>query len=73
MGKVQRRGVPARDLVKTPTANFVVKYQKKFTSNQLEGLVSCELSSRLYGADKWWVVVEKETAGAAAPAAAASS
>ena len=73
MGKVQRRGVLPRDLVKKPTANFVVKYQKKFTSNQLEGQVACELSSRLYGAENWWVLLEKDAAGAAAHAAAGSS
>ena len=51
MGKVQRRGVPPRDLIRTPSANFVVAwYNKKETAGKLNGQEACELSERLYGA-----------------------
>ena len=52
MGHVQRCGVPAKDKQKTPSANFVVKYTKKLTGGHLEGTVSCELSAKLYMAQR---------------------
>ena len=69
MGKVQRRGVPPRDLIRTPTANFVVAYNKKETAGKLNGQEACELSERLYGAGNWWVLLEREQGAEAAPAA----
>ena len=49
-----------RDLAATPTANFVVKYKSAQTDKVLQGTVACELSERLYGADVWWVLLEKD-------------
>ena len=46
LGTVQSSTVPARDLKKTPSANFVVEYQAKLTDKKLVGKVSCELSAR---------------------------
>ena len=69
MGHVQRCGVPAKDKQKTPSANFVVKYTKKLTGGHLEGTVSCELSAKVYGAEKWWVLLQRSVpAGAGASA-----
>ena len=42
------------------------------TANKLNVQVACELSTRLYGAENWWVILEKDVAGAAAFAAALS-
>ena len=42
------------------------------TDKKLVGKVSCELSARTYGTAEWWVLVEKEGAGAAAPSSAVS-
>ena len=58
-GTVHSRGVTARDLKKTPTANFVVKYYPKATDKKLNGLVSCELSARTHGVGEWWVLIER--------------
>ena len=68
MGHVQRRGAPAKDKKKTPSANFVVKYTKKLTGGKLEGKVSCELSANLYGAENWSVLLKRN-----APASADAS
>ena len=54
------RSLSARDLKTCPTANFVVKYKKVDTDKALDGTVACELSERLYGAEVWWVLLEKE-------------
>ena len=55
------RGVPARDLKATPTANYVVKYKQAETEQLLHGSVSCELSERTYGSSAWWVVLDEIT------------
>lgn len=60
LGHVLRRGAPAQDLRKTPTANFVVKYSRKATGGHLEGTVACELSEAVYGADMWWVLLRAD-------------
>ena len=65
MGHVQRRGAPAKDEKKTPSANFVVKYTEKLTGGKLEGTVSCELSANLYGAEKWWVLLKRNAPASA--------
>ena len=67
MGTVQRCGVPQRDLIKTPTANFVVAYKAKDTAKKLNGQVSCELAANLYGAANWWVVIERVSGADQAP------
>ena len=35
--------------------------------------VACKLSARLYGAENWWVLLEKAPVAAAAPEAAAAT
>ena len=66
IGKVQRHGVPPRDLIRTPTANFVVAYNKKETAGTLNGQEACELSARIYGTHRqlvaWWVLLEPAAA-----------
>ena len=47
------------DLKANPTANAVVKYKSNETDKMLNGLVACELSAHLYGANQWWVLLEK--------------
>lgn len=59
VGTVHSTTISARDRQKTPSANFVVKYTKQRTANKLNGCVACELSERVYGANKWWVLLEK--------------
>jgi len=54
------RTLSTRDRKTCPTANFVVKYKKVDTDEALDGTVACELSERLYGAEVWWVLLEKE-------------
>ena len=58
--------VPACDLKKTPSANFVVEYHGKLTDKKIVGKVSYELSTRTYGTTEWWVPVEKEEPGQSA-------
>ena len=60
IGTVHSTTISARDQQKTPTANCVVKYTKQRTSNKFVGQVACELSSRIYGPEKWWVLLEKD-------------
>lgn len=59
MGTIHSTVVSARDKQKTPSANFVVKYTSQRTNNQVNGLVACELSDRVHGPTKWWVLLEK--------------
>lgn len=59
VGTIHSAQLGARDLSNTPTANFSVKYTLQRTNKQLNGCVACELSARLYGIDKWWVLIEK--------------
>eukprot|EP00966_Prymnesium_polylepis_P261717 6045947-Prymnesium_polylepis.1 len=42
------------------------------TDKKLVGKVSCELSAHTYGAAEWWVLVERENAGAAGPSSSAA-
>lgn len=60
IGTIHSTNISARDLQKTPTANFVVKYTKQKTKDAINGCVACELSARLYGVSKWWLILEKE-------------
>ena len=59
IGTVQSRNLSATDLKKTPTANFVIKYNSKTSDGALNGNVACELSARTHGPLEWWVVVKK--------------
>lgn len=60
MGTIHSTTISPRDRQKTPTANFVIKYTKQRTRDQLNGLVACELSARIHGPNKWWVLLEKQ-------------
>ena len=60
-GKVSSRGVGQRDLIKTPTANFIVTYNKKTTKTKhLDGRVASTLSSNKYGSSEWWIVLKRK-------------
>ena len=60
MGTIHSRKLSPTDLKKTPSANFVVKYNKSITKNKhLHGCVACELSERTHGPSVWWVLVQK--------------
>ena len=56
---VHSQSLSATDLMKTPTANFAIKYKSKETEKTLNGNVACELSEQLYGAAVWWVLLDK--------------
>ena len=58
-GTVQGGKPSTTDLKVNPTANAVVKYKSSETDKALNGSVACELSARLYGANQWWVLLEK--------------
>ena len=59
IGRVHSASISARDKSKTPAANFVVKYTARHTNNALNGNVACELSLRMYGVGKWWMLLGK--------------
>ena len=40
------------------TANFLVTYTKKETGGLLNGEEARELSSRNYGPDEWWLLLD---------------
>jgi len=40
------------------TANFLVTYTKKDTGGLLNGEEARELSSRNYGTDEWWLLLD---------------
>ena len=44
VGTIHSTTVTARDLRKTPSANFVVKYSSQRTGGLINGCVACELS-----------------------------
>ena len=48
------------DFMKTPSANFVIKYVAKETDKVLNGLEARELSANTHGPMRWWVELEKE-------------
>ena len=64
-GRVHRRNLNARDLVRGPTPNFSVQYSKSLTvgvkKKKIIPLchVAHELTNRTYG-EKWWVVIVKD-------------
>ena len=58
-GRISARGVSARDLAKTPTANFVVTYDKKVTKERaLHGRVASSLVPDKYGTSEWWILLD---------------
>ena len=59
IGRISARGVSARDLARTPTANFVVSYDKKTTGERLlHGRVASSLVADKYGPTEWWILLE---------------
>ena len=61
VGRVARNRVTARDKREVPTASHVVRYTARQTNGKIDGLVACELSARTYGANQWWVLLQKAT------------
>lgn len=62
IGRVSARGVSARDLLKTSTANFVVTYDKRVTKNRhLHGRVASSLLPEKYGRNEWWLMLKPKT------------
>ena len=61
IGTVQSHNLSATDLKKTPSANFVVKYNAHTTDKALNGAVACELSARTHGPAEWSVLVVGDT------------
>lgn len=60
MGKITARGVSNRDLQKTPTANFVVTYDKRRTKQRsLDGRVASTLLASNYGPCEWWILLDQ--------------
>ena len=41
-----------------PSANFLVKYNKKETGDALQGDSALELTAAKYGRDEWWLLLE---------------
>ena len=58
MGKVRFFGVGAKWKKHCETANFLVTYTKKDTGGLLNGEEARELSSRNYGPDEWWLLLD---------------
>lgn len=59
IGKVVARGVSARDLRTTQSANFVVMYERRLTNNpNLVGRVASTLTPDRYGGKEWWIMLE---------------
>lgn len=61
VGRISAYGCSARDLRATPSANFVVTYDKKQTKQkELHGRVASTLTTDKYGSMEWWVLLEPE-------------
>ena len=60
IGRVHSLTLFAADLRKTPSANVIIKYDRKLTGKKLHGLEARELSASLHGPGAWWVEVEQE-------------
>ena len=54
-GLVHSTGLSTADKRKTPTANFIIKYERGHTDKKLHGMEARELSAALYGVAAWWV------------------
>lgn len=60
-GRVFAKGCSAADLRKTPTANYVVTYDRRITKhNSVHGKVATTLLSSNYGPEEWWVLLKKD-------------
>ena len=59
VGIIHSTALSPRDKLKTPTANFVVKYTRALTgTTALVGTEARELSANTFGASAWWVFVK---------------
>ena len=58
MGKVKLYGVSDAWKKLLPSANFLVKYNKKETGDALQGDSALELTAAKYGRDEWWLLLE---------------
>ena len=58
LGRIKLFGVSDSWKSALPTANFLVKYNKKDTGNMLGGDEALELSPANYGRDEWWLLLE---------------
>lgn len=59
-GKITHKGVSPRDQIATPSANFVVKYDKRVTGlKELDGRVASTLTPDKYGPREWWLLLER--------------
>ena len=59
MGKVYGYGVSHGDKKACQTANFKVAYTKKETNGELHGNQARELTSRNYGREEWWMLLDQ--------------
>ena len=59
VGRVHSCDLSRADLKKTPSANFIIKYQGKDTGNKIKGSEARKLSADTYGTDLWWVELTK--------------
>ena len=58
LGKIKLFGVSAAWKRACPSANFIVKYTKRETSNMLDGDSALELEAHNYGRDEWWLLLD---------------
>jgi hypothetical protein len=59
IGRISARGCSVRDLRQTPSANFVVTYDKRVTKQvKLHGRVASSLIASKYGPKEWWLLLE---------------
>lgn len=62
-GRVASKGVSTKDLRNTPTANFVVSFDKKVTqSKHVHGRVATTLLPTNYGPSEWWILLQPSVA-----------
>ena len=59
MGKVKLYGVSDAWKKLLPSANFLVKYNKKETGDALQGDSALELTAAKYGRDEWWLLLDE--------------
>lgn len=61
MGKVVSHGCSMRDILKNPSSNCVVDFNKRVTKNaKLHGRMASTLNAQRCGPEEWWVLlVEK--------------
>jgi hypothetical protein len=59
VGKILHYGVSHTEKRLCETANFKVAYTKKETNGELQGHQARELTSRNYGRDEWWMLLDQ--------------